>query len=86
MYKSDTNTISVLQLLCVVVHEQIKGALSLCLVTLLCGWSSRWRALFFMPLNHKQICHGDSHYVQILYTYAFNATKHLATWHHKHEQ
>ena len=31
VYKSDTNRMDVLQLLCFMVHEQIKGALRLCL-------------------------------------------------------
>ena len=30
--------------------------------------------MFFMRLSHKQIFNGDAHYIQTLYTYAFDYT------------
>ena len=93
LYKSDTNQMDVLQLLCFMVHEQIKDALSLCLAwrmilycwsraAELCGWFSWWKALGFHAVKLERIYHTDSHNqpcVQNLYKCTIGATNQLAT-------
>ena len=72
IYKSDTNWMYILRLLCFMVCEQIKGALSLRLawrmilycytcVVEWCGWFSWWKALGFHTVMPEQICYANSH-------------------------
>ena len=93
VYKSHTNWMDVLQLLCFMVCERIKGALSLCLAwrTILycwscttewCGWISWWKDLGFHAIKLEWIYHSNSHNspcVRTLYKRTFDATNQLAT-------
>ena len=93
IYKSRTNCMDVLQLLCCIVCEQIKGTLSLCLAWRMilncwscaeqwCRWFSWWKALDFHVIKPERICRADSHNlpcVRTLYKCSFDTTNHLAT-------
>ena len=93
VYKWDTNWMDVLQLLCFMVCEWIKGTLSLCVAwrMILYFWScaaewwgvfSWWKTLGFHAINPVQIYHADSlnlPCVRILYKLTFDITNQLAT-------
>ena len=78
---------------CVMVLEQIKGALSLCLAWRMilycwfcsaeqCGWFSWWKALGFHAIKPEWIHHANLHNLSCiwnLYKCTFDATNQLGT-------